>query len=46
MIGKDEKYDIAHFEFVMRGVQRAMLRNRRSSRIRSRSACTASSPTS
>ena len=27
MIGKDEKYDIAHFEFVMRGVQRAMLRN-------------------
>jgi allantoinase len=27
MIGEDEKYDIAHFEFVMRGVQRAMLRN-------------------
>jgi hypothetical protein len=26
MIGKDEKYDIAHFEFVMRGVQRAMQR--------------------
>jgi allantoinase len=24
MIDKDEKYDIAHFEFVMRGVQRAM----------------------
>jgi allantoinase len=24
MIGRDEKYDIAHFEFVMRGVQRAM----------------------
>jgi allantoinase len=24
MIGKDEKYDIAHFEFVMRGVRRAM----------------------
>ena len=27
MIGEDEKYEIAHFEFVMRGVQRAMLRN-------------------
>ncbi|MEZ5499696.1 MAG: dihydroorotase family protein [Steroidobacteraceae bacterium] len=27
MIGKDEKYDIAHFEFVMRGVQRAMERH-------------------
>lgn len=27
MIGKDEKYDIAHFEFVMRGVQRAMQRH-------------------
>jgi len=27
MIGEDEKYDIAHFEFVMRGVHRAMLRN-------------------
>ena len=26
MIGKDEKYDIAHFEFVMRGVRRAMER--------------------
>lgn len=26
MIGKDEKYDIAHFEFVMRGVQRAIQR--------------------
>ncbi len=26
-IGEDEKYDIAHFEFVMRGVHRAMLRN-------------------
>lgn len=26
MIGKDEKYDIAHFEFVMRGIQRAMQR--------------------
>ena len=26
MIGEDEKYDIAHFEFVMRGVHRAMLR--------------------
>lgn len=25
MIGENEKYDIAHFEFVMRGVQRAML---------------------
>jgi allantoinase len=24
MIGEDEKYDIAHFEFVMRGVRRAM----------------------
>jgi allantoinase len=24
MIGEDEKYDVAHFEFVMRGVQRAM----------------------
>jgi allantoinase len=24
MIDKDEKYDVAHFEFVMRGVQRAM----------------------
>lgn len=24
MIGKDEKYDIAHFEFVMRGIRRAM----------------------
>lgn len=24
MIGEDEKYDIAHFEFVMRGVQKAM----------------------
>jgi allantoinase len=24
MIGKDEKYDIAHFEFVMRGVRKAM----------------------
>lgn len=27
MIGEDEKYDIAHFEFVMRGVQRAMARH-------------------
>lgn len=27
MIGEDEKYDIAHFEFVMRGVHRAMQRN-------------------
>jgi len=27
MVGENEKYDIAHFEFVMRGVQRAMLRN-------------------
>lgn len=27
MIGENEKYDIAHFEFVMRGIQRAMLRN-------------------
>jgi allantoinase len=26
-IGENEKYDIAHFEFVMRGVYRAMLRN-------------------
>jgi allantoinase len=26
-IGENEKYDIAHFEFVMRGVHRAMLRN-------------------
>ena len=26
MIGENEKYDIAHFEFVMRGVHRAMLR--------------------
>ncbi len=26
MIGKDDKYDIAHFEFVMRGVRRAMER--------------------
>ncbi len=26
MIGEDEKYDIAHFEFVMRGVQDAMAR--------------------
>ncbi len=26
MIGKDERYDIAHFEFVMRGVQKAMQR--------------------
>ncbi|MCB1626031.1 MAG: dihydroorotase family protein, partial [Pseudomonadales bacterium] len=24
MVGEDEKYDIAHFEFVMRGVQRAI----------------------
>ena len=24
MIGKDERYDIAHFEFVMRGVRKAM----------------------
>ncbi len=24
MIGKDDKYDIAHFEFIMRGVRRAM----------------------
>ncbi|MGH8223666.1 MAG: dihydroorotase, partial [Woeseiaceae bacterium] len=24
MIGEDEKYDIAHFEFIMRGVKRAM----------------------
>ena len=24
MIGKDERYDIAHFEFVMRGIRRAM----------------------
>jgi allantoinase len=27
MIGENEKYDIAHFEFVMRGVHRAMQRN-------------------
>lgn len=27
MIGKDEKYDLAHFEFVMRGVRRAMDEN-------------------
>ncbi|MCS6948795.1 MAG: dihydroorotase family protein [Steroidobacteraceae bacterium] len=27
MIDADEKYDIAHFEFVMRGVRRAMLMN-------------------
>jgi allantoinase len=27
MIGENEKYDIAHFEFVMRGVRRAMLRH-------------------
>ena len=26
MIGEDENYDLAHFEFVMRGVQRAMER--------------------
>ncbi|MGI9309094.1 MAG: dihydroorotase, partial [Gammaproteobacteria bacterium] len=26
-IGKDEKYDIAHFEFVMRGIQSAMEQN-------------------
>ena len=26
MIGKDERYDFAHFEFVMRGVRRAMER--------------------
>jgi allantoinase len=26
MIGEDEKYDIAHFEFVMRGVRKAMER--------------------
>jgi allantoinase len=26
MIGEDEKYDIAHFEFVMRGITRAMQR--------------------
>ncbi len=24
MIGEDEKYDIAHFEFIMRGIKRAM----------------------
>ncbi len=29
MIDKNEKYDIAHFEFVMRGVQRAMAMNPR-----------------
>ena len=27
MIGENEKYDIAHFEFVMRGIHRAMLRH-------------------
>ncbi len=27
MIGKDEKYDVAHFEFVMRGVTEAMRSN-------------------
>jgi allantoinase len=27
MIGRDEKYDIAHFEFVMRGVEDAMQRH-------------------
>jgi allantoinase len=26
MIGKDEKYDYAHFEFVMRGIQKARLK--------------------
>ena len=26
MIGKDEKYDIAHFEFIMRGIQKARAR--------------------
>jgi len=27
MIDENEKYDVSHFEFVMRGIQRAMLRN-------------------
>jgi allantoinase len=27
MVGENEKYDIAHFEFVMRGIQRAMKKN-------------------
>ena len=26
MIGEDERYDLAHFEFVMRGVKDAMAR--------------------
>jgi allantoinase len=27
MIGENEKYDVSHFEFVMRGLHRAMLKN-------------------
>ena len=45
MIGEDEKYDIAHFEFVMRGVARPCRSAGRRPRD-SRSACTARPPRS
>jgi allantoinase len=40
MIGKDERYDVAHFEFIMRGLQAAAKRWR-ARRASCRSACTA-----
>ena len=46
MIGPDERYDIAHFEFIMRGAPPASTSGTRSCAITSASACTASWPKS
>ena len=41
MIGEDERYDYAHFEFVMRGVQKARETMPEQGARRSRCRCTA-----
>ena len=46
MIGPDERYDFAHFEFVMRGVQAARERSRKPRRRRSACRCIARRPRS
>ena len=46
MIPEDERYDLAHFEFVMRGVQAAREQLARARRRTSRCRCTARPPRS
>ena len=46
MLGPDDRYDIAHFEFIMRAARRSMEKSPGTRATTSASACTASLPTS